>query len=242
MASSITICKECGGIVGAIEAMGGMKPCNCVRRNVSADSTIMHASAIGESVSGTGTRPGNGTVGTATPPPVGDSAPSIAAGALKVCCVCGKDVSGQRRFKDHRGYWCEVCHRDDARKSGKVIKMRCPECKNTVAENLMAEYNGQMLCGGCASQHKIDDEKAALRMAIYVREQKEKKKRYLQIAIAAACIIGVYVLYKFGVFGGGGDEQAAENETQTLMHGTRTMAIVFLVLLLGLIAWLKRQI
>jgi hypothetical protein len=214
----------------------------------------MHGSAIGAAVDetaavgsvagsgGTGTQPGT-VVGTVTPPPVGGSSPSLPSGTTKVCCVCGKDVSGQRRFKDHRGYWCEVCHRDDARKSGKVIKMRCPECKNTVAENLMAEYDGRMLCGGCASQHKIDDEKAQYRMMIYAREQKEKKKKLMQAAIGLSVVVGVYVLWKFGVLpGSGGGDEAAESETQTLMHGTRTMAIVFLIMLLGLIAWLKRQI
>ena len=45
----------------------------------------------------------------------------------KVCCKCGKDLEGKKRFKDSLGYWCEACHFSEKRKE-KVDHEPCDLC------------------------------------------------------------------------------------------------------------------
>jgi hypothetical protein len=70
----------------------------------------------------------------------------------KICCVCGKDVTGKKRAKDSRGYWCYDCHKaerkreKEAETSGKV---RCPTCSRWVLPGAIVNFEDQKMCMSC---------------------------------------------------------------------------------------------
>jgi hypothetical protein len=169
-------------------------------------------------------------------------AATTATAVEKRCCVCGKDVSGQRRFKDEKGYWCEACNREDARKQGKVLKVRCPECHKSVAENLMVEWHDRRICSGCKFELSTKESKDTARLILAGKQRTERNKIKMQVAIAASVVLGLFLMYQFGVFGGGEEPAENENQTRTLLEGARAAGIVFLVMLVGFIFWIKRQI
>src|SRR5262245_20813875 len=47
----------------------------------------------------------------------------------KSCYVCGKDLVGKKRLKDHLGrYWCADCAAADERHKQRDKELRCPDC------------------------------------------------------------------------------------------------------------------
>ena len=170
------------------------------------------------------------------------NSPAVATAPEKRCCACGKDVSSQRRFKDSKGYWCEPCNREDARKQGKVLKVKCPECHKCVAENLIVDWHGRHICSGCKFELSTNEEKTSARLIIAGKQRTERNKIKMQVAIAASILLGLFLMYQFGLFGGGEAPAEDENQTRTLIEGARAAGIVFLVMLVGFIYWIKRQI
>ena len=76
----------------------------------------------------------------------------VSSGA-KVCCSCGKNVSGQKRMKDSQGrYWCVPCGQADQRKKGgggSSGETTCAGCGGTFPTRRMQEYARQSYCKRC---------------------------------------------------------------------------------------------
>jgi hypothetical protein len=125
MSTSI-ICPDCGGIVGATERSPEGVPCVCFQSyNVK-----------------TAARPSEDDDPSAThlldaPKPKG-----------KICCMCGKDVSGKKRLRDSLGYWCMDCHRADQKKH-KPQGVGCPKCGRIVKPETIIVEENQKMCSRC---------------------------------------------------------------------------------------------
>jgi len=84
----------------------------------------------------------------------------------KVCCICGKDVSHEKRAKDSRGYWCYDCHkaeraRERAAEAGKVP---CHDCGRLVVPKALIAFEGDKICARC-------------------KESRQEKKKYRASAV-----------------------------------------------------------
>ena len=73
--------------------------------------------------------------------------------AQKFCCVCGTDLSGKKRFKDSRGYWCPECAEQD-RQSKEEKGTPCQQCGRKVPEQSMTSVDGKMLCTRCVREQR----------------------------------------------------------------------------------------
>ena len=122
--SDVIRCPDCGGIVGAKEATDQGPPCTCF-------SQPEYKSAADPS-------------GTQVM-----SAPS----AQKVCCMCGKDLSGHKRFKDSRGYWCPECNAED-QKQKEDKGTPCAQCGRKVPEQSMTSVDGKLMCTRCVREQR----------------------------------------------------------------------------------------
>jgi hypothetical protein len=115
-------CPECGGIIGASEESSG-RACRCLANNPAAGIS-------------------NGE------PSSGDTVVESSIPATKVCCQCGKDLTGKKRLRDSRGYWCVDCHKAD--KAANAPKgEKCDDCGRIVAPTALSEFEGRRICGIC---------------------------------------------------------------------------------------------
>jgi len=127
--STELICPDCGGVIGGDSTDAG-RACVCWA-NKSADGELPGGQdSSGDTVI---ERP-NG------PRP-------------KVCCKCGTDLTGKKRLRDSRGYWCYACHKLD-KEANKPKGERCADCGRIVAEAALSDFEGRRICGSCRAERK----------------------------------------------------------------------------------------
>jgi DNA-directed RNA polymerase subunit RPC12/RpoP len=172
MAAEVIICPDCGGIIGAKETTDEGKPCTCFK-----DSNYKKDEPAG----GEGDTSVFGQQVVAKP---------------KVCNVCGKDLTGKKRLRDSRGYWCVDCHKAD-QAANKPQGVRCSDCGRIVAEGAITEYAGIRICGKCRSDReevrkrerrfgKVDD-------AAYQNE--DKRGLYILLGIFGVLVVIVILAH-----------------------------------------------
>ncbi|MGD1278417.1 MAG: hypothetical protein ABR964_14485 [Tepidisphaeraceae bacterium] len=167
MATEVLICPECGGIIGATEATDHGKPCTCFKDGEFKSSTEEDTSVFGQVV------------------PV-----------AKVCCQCGKDVAGKKRYRDSRGYWCAACHKAD-KAANNPIGVRCPDCGRIVSEGAIVEYNGEHICGRCRKDRKeIEKQKRRFgKVDDSAYRPHENKRLYILLSIFALLLVMVILTH-----------------------------------------------
>ena len=110
----------------------------------------------------------------------------------KVCCVCGKDVTHERRMKDAATgrYWCYTCGAAEktALHSGVGgLAVPCPQCNKLYAPQQMYKVKEHYICEHCynATENKEG------------RKGKSSPDNRKQVTIAigvAAIIVGAVLL------------------------------------------------
>jgi hypothetical protein len=175
--STDLICPDCGGIIGGDSSNPG-RACSC----------WSNKAKIAELEDGPSTS--NDTV---SDKPVGPAA--------KVCCQCGKELNGQKRLRDSRGYWCYACHKLD-QEATKPKGVRCADCGRKVPEAALADYNGSMICGSCRNDRKEQAKKDRITNGIKTDSYDQlAKQKLLWMLVIAAVLVGIIVLRHFKIIG-----------------------------------------
>jgi len=140
--STLMICPVCKGIRAAAagSALGRRCTCSSASAGGGGAGTVMFSNADSSS---------NGMV-TATS--TGDVA---VATKVKLCSVCGIDVTDKKRMKDGTTgrYWCYDCYLIEQRKkqpSG--VMMRCPHCKKDYPPLNMIKHGDTWWCQPCEEE------------------------------------------------------------------------------------------
>jgi hypothetical protein len=123
--SEIIRCPDCGGIVGATQVSDQGFPCTCFQKFEAHESEDESS----------------GTKVMASP------------SKQKVCCMCGKDLSGKKRLKDSIGYWCPECAKEDNKKK-EVHGTKCENCGRVVPEQSMTSVDGKKMCSRCVREQR----------------------------------------------------------------------------------------
>ena len=110
--------------------------------------------------------------------------------AAKVCVNCGKDVTGQKRAKDSRGYWCYECHKEDMRKEKGADKprVRCPDCGRGVPADSLINFDGIPICQKCrAERSEMAKEKRRFRPSVGTKHYDLQEKTHDHPARGLRC-------------------------------------------------------
>jgi transcription initiation factor IIE alpha subunit len=172
----------------------------------------------------------------------------------KVCCQCGVDVTGKKRLKDSRGYWCYDCHKKDLEKQGQTrVQITCPDCGESFDEQKMIQHGGSLLCKECYRhrlRHEDDESDLRVRQHVDKRPKKRELVRYnayddtvmkrIKIGLMVCFVLGLISAYRWGWLGGTADE--SQTELQQLMSNVKFMGVFVLLCIVGFIWWLKRQL
>ncbi len=105
----------------------------------------------------------------------------------KVCCHCGKDLTGKKRFKDSLGYWCEACHYSD-KKAALANHTPCDGCGRYVQQEKLVEYEGLKMCSRCISERKSMSKRRRWRVT-FGSEHKAEEKRTLTLLVLVALVL-----------------------------------------------------
>ena len=115
----------------------------------------------------------------------------------KVCCHCGKDLLGKKRFKDSLGYWCEACHYSEKRE-----EMRdhtpCDECGRYVEGRKLTEFEGLKICSRCLAERKSRRGKRRWRVTFGSEHEAHEKRTLMFLAVAAALLLLIILFASMG--------------------------------------------
>jgi hypothetical protein len=79
--------------------------------------------------------------------------PAASAVGHKYCCKCAKEVTHDRRMKDHLGrYWCYECGAADQARRGQGVSMVCPDCKKHFRPTHMLKHGEEYVCEDCHAE------------------------------------------------------------------------------------------
>ena len=76
--------------------------------------------------------------------------PSTTVAGAKICCVCGADVAGKKRLKDHHGnYWCADCSASDDKKNRLIEGGICAGCGQHFPPHGVTVIGHETFCKAC---------------------------------------------------------------------------------------------
>ena len=163
--AEIIRCPDCGGVVGATEVTEQGPPCTCF-----------------EKFQSSGEEDSSGTKVMTSP------------SKQKVCCMCGKDLSGKKRLKDSLGYWCPECAKEDLKKK-EVHGTKCENCGRVVPEQSMTSVDGKKMCSRCVREQRQLREPGNKKFrAVSDNAYKEHEKRNM-VLMAVAVVILLILMY-----------------------------------------------
>jgi hypothetical protein len=123
-----------------------------------------------------------------------EHAASPAAGE-KVCCSCGKSVSGQKRFKDAQGrYWCYDCGVEDHVRKHPEDGIACASCDGKFAPSRLEQIDDEVYCHDCAAKVKHQKKRDLARIHAAEEEAKAQAKRQKLMLIGGAAVAAAGVI------------------------------------------------
>ena len=155
-------CPDCGGIVGATETTEEGDPCRCF-----VDQSAAVESEVGD-------RP-------VEPPPV-----------LKICRICGKDVSHSKRVRSPVGYACYDCDKEEERRLN-YGRVRCGACGHLTREESLTDYEGTNICPNCLTERTELKKQQLARMGFKGARRRYETKQVFQL-VAVLVVLGVVIL------------------------------------------------
>ncbi len=124
----------------------------------------------------------------------GGTAPAQGAAVEKICCSCGKNVVGQKRFKDAEGrYWCYDCGVEDHIAKHPEDGIACAECGGKFAPSKLISFDDDVYCDAChtkVKQRKVREEHRKAAVEQEARDQ-EKRRKLMLISAAVVAVVGI---------------------------------------------------
>ena len=116
------------------------------------------------------------------------------APGTKVCCACGKDVAGQKRFKDAEGrYWCYDCVVEDHIRKHPEDGIACAECGAKFSPSKLLSFEDDVYCEGCLTKKKAQKKREHARIVAAAEEARaqEKRRKLLMITVTILALLAV---------------------------------------------------
>jgi hypothetical protein len=108
----------------------------------------------------------------------------------KVCVACGKDVAGQKRFKDAQGrYWCYDCGVDDHVRKHPEEGAACSKCGEKFSPTKLFEFDGGSFCESCLTKAKMTKKREQQRIAAAAEEARRQAQHRKMFVIGAGAAV-----------------------------------------------------
>jgi uncharacterized C2H2 Zn-finger protein len=108
----------------------------------------------------------------------------------KKCYVCGADLAGRTRLKDHLGrYWCKECAAADERAKKREEELRCPDCGRVFPAHKLVYFQVTKVCSSCFKEREKELEKKIKKAAAEKIHEKAEWQSIKWLAIVAGVLI-----------------------------------------------------
>ncbi|HYO09265.1 MAG TPA: hypothetical protein VER17_09855 [Tepidisphaeraceae bacterium] len=196
-------CPDCGKVIAPPGAVDDTLRCRCAEPkgpSVTAEAVPLRPSvsvkvplAAGALSAGTNVR-AKPSVDADAP---ADETPAARAAREKKCYICGRDLTGKTRLKDHLGrYWCKQCAAKDEQAKKQEEEGRCPDCSRVFPADKLVYFQVTKVCKSCFKEREKELEKKIKKAAAEKLHQKAEWQSIKWLAIAAgALILTGFILY-----------------------------------------------
>ena len=109
----------------------------------------------------------------------------------KKCYVCGTNLAGRVRLKDHLGrYWCKECAAADARAKRREEELRCADCSRVFPAHKLQYFQTDRVCATCYKhREKVLEKKIVKATAEKLHKSHEFSKLKWMAIIAVGLIV-----------------------------------------------------
>ena len=117
-----------------------------------------------------------------------------ASAVEKICCACGKNVAGQKRFKDAEGrYWCYDCGVEDHIAKHPEDGIACASCGGKFAPSKLVQFDDEVYCEPCVAKVRLQKKREEARIAAAAEEarRQERRRKMMMVGAAVLAIVGV---------------------------------------------------
>jgi len=164
------VCPDCGKIIAPEGAIENSRRCRCAENDFLPSASGTDLDAVDAP----------------------NSAAAAAPAVEKKCFVCGKDLAGRKRLKDHLGrYWCRECAKADERVKRREEELRCADCSRVFPAHKLQYFQVHRVCQTCYREREKSLEKKLLKTGI---EKVQKKAEWTKIKIMAAIAVGLLIV------------------------------------------------
>ena len=116
----------------------------------------------------------------------------------KTCYVCGKDLTGRKRLKDHRGrYWCAECAAADDRLKQRENELRCPDCGRVFPDHKLMYFQADRVCHSCFKEREKRLERKIAKATGNKVQKAAEINKLMWMAIIVAALLGTAALFQF---------------------------------------------
>ena len=110
----------------------------------------------------------------------------------KKCYVCGADLAGRTRLKDHLGrYWCKECAAADERAKKREDELRCADCSRVFPARKLQYFQTDRVCSTCFKHREKELERKIVKATA---EKMHKTHEWMQLKWMALIALGLIVI------------------------------------------------
>ena len=116
----------------------------------------------------------------------------------KTCYVCGKDLTGRKRLKDHLGrYWCKECSDADDRAKKREDELRCPDCGRVFPDHKLVYFQTERVCQTCYKEREKALERKVAKYGAEKAHKAEEVNKLKWMAIIAGVLIVLATIFQY---------------------------------------------
>jgi hypothetical protein len=188
-------CPDCGKVIAPEGTVDDVVRCRCAENRVAKTSVDQVSSRL------------NISIPIPEPEPFADDkddtdtldAESAAAltSTEKTCYVCGANLSGRVRLKDHLGrYWCKECAAADERARKREDELRCADCSRVFPLRKLQYFQTDRVCATCFKEREKKLEKKILKANAEKLQKHHEFGKLKWMAIIATGLIVIATIFQ----------------------------------------------
>ena len=184
-------CPDCGKVIAPPGTVDNVLRCRCAEKKVPKTSPDRVPTRPRISVpipDPAPAAPGD----TAKDDATDDDAAAALTSTEKKCYVCGANLAGRVRLKDHLGrYWCKECAAADERAKRREDELRCADCSRVFPPHKLQYFQTDRVCATCfRAREKVLEKK----IVKFTAEKKHKEHEWLQLKWMAIIVLGLILI------------------------------------------------
>jgi hypothetical protein len=181
------VCPDCGKVIAPAGAVDDTLRCRCADARTRGPALSVEDVPLRPSISipipDVATKQKDDT--DTLPPP-----PELSGAKEKKCYVCGADLAGRVRLKDHLGrYWCKQCAAADERQKRREEEGRCPDCGRVFPAEKLVYFQTTKVCKTCFKEREKVLEKKIKKAAAEKVHDKAQWESIKWMAIVAGVLL-----------------------------------------------------